>query len=58
VSKLQEEGMKEEHRVRLAEMEAGNQMSRLQISEADRQKLQATLLLRDSRITELEEQLQ
>lgn len=49
--------MKEEHRLRLAEMEADSHLARLQLSEADRQKLQAAILLKDDRIALLEEEV-
>ena len=48
--------MKEQHRLRLAEMEADSQLGRLQLSEADRQKLQAAILLKDDRVALLEEE--
>jgi len=49
--------MKEEHRLRLAEMEADSQLGRLQLSEADRKKLQAAILLKDDRVALLEEEV-
>jgi hypothetical protein len=42
--------LKEEHRLRLMEMDADNKYTRLQLSEAERQKLQADILLKDDSI--------